>query len=150
LKTGLILKKQRRKKIMLNKTLAWGFLLFVLFAFAVGCNKSDGRVTVKGNVTFDGTPLDMGAVTFFPKGSGVSSGGSIEKGLYTSDLMPGSYIVQITANRETGKMLPVPPGEPPIKEYEQYIPAKYNTKSELTIEVDKKSKQEFNFTLELK
>jgi hypothetical protein len=127
-------------------------MLPVLFVIALaGCNPSGCRVTIQGNVTMDGTPLDKGTMTFFPAGSGVSSGGSIDKGRYTSELMPGQYVVQITANRETGKRIPSPySGEPPAKEYEQYIPARYNTKSELTIEVGNQRRQEFHFSLESK
>jgi hypothetical protein len=127
--------------------------IFVLFAVTlIGCGKSDGRIAIKGNVVLDGVPLTDGTVTFFPVsgGSGVSSGGSIKQGLYTSDIMPGKYVVQITANRKTGKMLTLSPDDPPLEEFEQYIPDKYNKNSELTIDVENKSKQTFDFTLESK
>jgi hypothetical protein len=128
-------------------------LILVLFAvMPTGCGKSDGRIAIRGNVLLDGTPLSDGTITFFPtgEGNGVSSGGSIKQGLYTSDLMPGKYVVQVTANRKTGKMLPSSPGDPPLEEFEQYIPAKYNKKSELIIDVKNKSQQTFDFTLESK
>ena len=122
---------------------------FLCLALLTGCNRSGGRVTIHGKVTFDGTPLDEGGVTFIPSGgSGVSSGGAITAGAYTAEIMPGKYVVQITANRKTGRMLPVPPGEPPLEEYEQYLPAKYNTQSTLSIDVEAKSKQDFSFPLE--
>ncbi|MDR1493250.1 MAG: hypothetical protein LBT05_11075 [Planctomycetaceae bacterium] len=128
-------------------------LIFVLFAVMLtGCGRSDGRIVIRGNVTLDGVSLGDGTIAFFPTGggNGVSSGGSVKQGLYASDVMPGKYVVQITANRKTGKMLPSSSGDPPIEEFEQYIPAKYNKKSELTIEVENKSKQTFDFTLESK
>ncbi|MDR1382790.1 MAG: hypothetical protein LBJ67_02925 [Planctomycetaceae bacterium] len=128
-------------------------LMLILFAVLLtGCGKSDGRIAIRGNITLDNIPLADGTITFFPTGggSGVSSGGSIQQGYYTSDLMPGKYVVQITANRKTGKMLPSSPGDPPLEEFEQYIPTKYNKKSELTIDVENKSKQTFDFALESK
>jgi len=135
----------------MSKKIFSGLIIAALFVTFVGCGKSDGRLAITGNVTFEGSPLAEGAITFFPiGGSGVSSGGSIVQGAYTSDIMPGKYAVQITANRKTGKMLPSNPGDPPLEEFEQYIPAKYNKKSELTIDVENKRKQTFDFTLESK
>jgi hypothetical protein len=128
-------------------------LIFVLFVVTlIGCGKSDRRTSIRGNVALDSIPLADGTITFFPTdgGSSVSSGGSIKQGQYTSDLMPGKYVVQITANRKTGKMLPSSSGDPPLEEFEQYIPAEYNKKSELTIDVDDKNKQTFDFMLKSK
>ncbi|MDR1384740.1 MAG: hypothetical protein LBJ67_12980 [Planctomycetaceae bacterium] len=129
-----------------------GLILVLLAVLLTGCGRSDGRVAIRGNVALDGVPLADGTITFFPTdgGNGVSSGGSIQQGYYTSDLMPGKYVVQITANRKTGKMISIYPDMPPSEEFEQYIPAKYNKKSELTIDVENKSKQTFDFALESK
>ena len=133
----------------IRSVLPLALVMFLCLALLTGCNRSGGRVTTQGKVTFAGVPLEEGGMTFIPSGgSGASSGGVITAGAYTAEMMPGKYVVQITANRKTGKMLPVPPGEPPMEEYEQYIPAKYNTQSTLIIDVESKSKQDFPFLLE--
>jgi hypothetical protein len=122
-------------------------LLILLF---VGCGHSDGRIMITGKVTVDGASLDKGAVTFYPMGSGVSAGASIAGGAYSARIIPGRYVVQITADKETGQMVSLFPDKPAEKEYVQYIPTKYNTESTLTIEVEAKGKQDFSFDLELK
>jgi hypothetical protein len=51
---------------------------------------------------------------------------------------PGKYTVRITADRPTGKTaaaLASSGGQAPTQVYEQYIPAKFNERSELTVEI---------------
>jgi len=112
-----------------------------LLAFS-GC--AGGKNPVTGNVTFDGTPVADGDITFESTDpGGVSEGGKIKDGKYTVHAKPGNYKVKITAVREIpGKKGPM--GFEPATE--DYIPTKYNASTELKAEVGK-GKDQFDFTL---
>ena len=72
--------------------------LAVLVAFLVaGCG--GGMATVSGKVTYDGSPVEDGTITFLPAdGKGPSAGGKISGGSYVVDnLTPGPKVVQIVA-----------------------------------------------------
>ena len=62
-----------------------------------GCGGSSS--TVSGEVTYDGTPVENGTITFLPAArEGTPAAGPITDGHYTvSGLPPGRRIVQITA-----------------------------------------------------
>ena len=126
-----------------------------LFAVAslllIGCAETSGpeTQTVTGSVTFDGTPVTEGQIIFRDAaGQTRSCGGPIEDGKYSFDASPGSKKVEITAMRDVpGKMDTSNPGvEVPLRE--QYIPAKYNTKSTLTAEVSGPDPINFELTSE--
>jgi hypothetical protein len=90
-------------------------LLFLLAACA-GCGS--GLVTVEGDVTFDGQPVEQGTIVFEPAdGAGPSAGGSIEAGAYRlsgeSGVAPGNKTVRITATRKTGRQIEAGPPQPP-------------------------------------
>lgn len=61
-----------------------------------GCGSSTGA---SGNVTYDGRPVERGAISFLPAdGRGPTAGGEIRDGRYrVDDLGPGTKIVQIEA-----------------------------------------------------
>jgi hypothetical protein len=111
-----------------------------------GCGGSD-ELEVSGTVTFDGKPVNEGDITF--RASDRGYGGKIKDGKYTMTVPPGKSRVEITAFRETGKMLNLNPGEDPIPELEPYIPEKYNSSSVLSADVSS-DKKTFDFKLESK
>jgi hypothetical protein len=121
--------------------------------FLLGCDAGNGRIGLEGTVTLDGTPLDEGNIAFrpLPGTKGPTAGGSIKNGKYSvrSDegLFPGSYRVDITASRKTGKKTKDLLMNMMIDELEQFLPAKYNTKSELTAEVTDRGTNHINFDL---
>ena len=132
-------------------------ILFVvaiaLLAFAAGCSSSD-RSAVKGSVKFEGDSVDQGGVAFLPLGGGdgkeqVRATGQIENGAYAFDDYrgpnPGKYRVELTWNKKTGRKVP---GEGGVMKDEtvQVVPAKYNTASELVVEV-KRGANTFDFDL---
>jgi hypothetical protein len=103
--------------------------------------------SVSGTVNYDGKPLPDGYISFAPDGPGAQGGGAgakITDGQYQLRTAAGKYRVQITAN----KMMPLPKGEVGMygeKEMErQYIPERYNAKSELTAEVPGSGKTDFD------
>ena len=80
-------------------------------AMVSGCSRGDGRQRVTGRVTLDGEPLAEGAINFRPAPglTANSSGGPIKAGRFQlpadRGLVPGRYLVTVTAMRETGRMI---------------------------------------------
>lgn len=123
----------------------------VCLVACIGCGEQ--LATVEGTVTFDGEPVESGSITFEPAdGDGPTDGGKIENGQYKlageAGVEPGEKVVRIVASRKTGRQVDAGMGMPGAKgeggpsssanmvdEYESYIPAKYNEKSELTREI---------------
>ncbi|MEN6493383.1 MAG: hypothetical protein ABFD16_03750 [Thermoguttaceae bacterium] len=104
----------------------------------VGCGAGSGQDLhgVTGKVTFDNEPVKEGRILFRAvDGDQRAFSGPIENGLYKLEARPGKMRVEITASRIVpGKFDTSNPGEKvPIGE--MYIPARYNSKTELTAEV---------------
>src|SRR5690242_5488160 len=117
---------------MLPKTFRAAALALALSA--ASCSSENPLITITGNVTLDGAPLPEGDILFTPADTQFGSeGAKIENGVYRASLHPGQSKVQIRATR------PVPGKKGPMGEQliEDYVPAKYNDKSELTIDVSK-------------
>ncbi len=136
------------------------FLIGVTFLLAglVGCGQSGPeRVSISGTVTFDGKEIGFGHISFVPtdgtKGSGMT--GHIKNGQYRLDakggVPVGKYIVKI--NGFTLAPGQEPPGEIMGLDYHvgpQYLPEKYNNKSELSFTVDSGSSEITWMNYELK
>jgi hypothetical protein len=121
-----------------------------------GCGEGNplGRRSVSGNVTFQGQPIEYGAIRFEPtdQAKGVEAGAVINQGKYTIGeelgLPPGSYKVWITAQE------PVPeapteeaPGETPRVRARDRIPAQYNVQTTLVAEVPASGETKIDFDL---
>lgn len=116
-----------------------------------GCNHGPPYGDVSGQVTLDGQPVETGSIRLIPiDGNTASGGGTIEHGHYTASHVPvNKFRVEINA----GKGPAMPPGTDPLK-YQgvmgvELIPARYNTQSELTLDV-KEGTHEHDFKLESK
>ncbi len=128
-------------------TIPWCSLL-------VGCGNSS--CAVSGNVLVDGQPLPEGRIALRPatKAKGVRTVQAvIADGAYSfaknQGISPGNYSVVITGRRKTGDALPPEEGSGEVIErYEQYLPARYNTNSELTANIISDS-SDLNFELQL-
>lgn len=121
----------------------WWFLA-VLLVFAAGCGRNTGKVSIGGDVSYDGQPVASGTIIFTPvEGTqGPSTGAGIEGGRYQvpaqkGPLAGGRYKVEITALRKTGKALPnmFDPNGQPLEDVEQFVPECYNTRSKLMVTV---------------
>jgi len=122
-----------------------------------GCGEPNplGRRAVYGAVSYQGKPVDYGAIQFAPEDPqhGVSSGAMIENGKYqikTSQGLPtGSYHVMISApDRSKQEKVEGPPGDERSLAVER-IPVKYNLKTTLKLEVPKgRGRYEANFPLD--
>jgi hypothetical protein len=89
-------------------------LKLLLLTVVAGCQNS--TCTVSGNVSYNGKPIERGAITFTPSdGSGPSFGGMIEKGRYEiNKAYPGKRTVRITGVDESGTLADV--GSPESRE----------------------------------
>jgi hypothetical protein len=108
-----------------------------------GCSESE-LVTVTGKVSWEGAPMPIGEVVFVPTDNRTSpSAGKIEQGAFAFPTKPGTMRVEIQAVRETGEIHPTEG----YKITELYVPARYNTESELTAEVTRDGENHFTFDL---
>lgn len=111
----------------------------------VGCGPSGpAKYPVEGLVQFQGNPIPQGTLTLIPQSSQArTTVAQIVDGKYDAEITAGEWTVNIQAVRETGP-INLALGEAPR---EQYIPAKYNGESKLSIRVPSEQ-SEFNFDLE--
>ncbi len=130
---------------------ATALLALLAMAGTTGCGSSGGgpkQYPVSGTVKFDGKPVESGQILFRAvAGDKRGYGGAITNGNYEMTAETGKMTVQITASRiipgkfdETSN----PGSKEPVGE--MYIPARYNTKTELTAEVQAK-KNSIDFDL---
>lgn len=115
----------------------------------VGCGgEADGLQELTGRVTYNGEPIPEGRIQFRSLDEGQHAyAGVIENGQYTVRVAPGPAAVEIRASRLIpGKFDESNPGEQqPVGE--MYIPAKYNSRTELQVRIDPTTVSE-DFALE--
>ena len=119
-----------------------------------GCgDRAGGRLAVQGAVTFDGQSLDGGSISFRPVAgtTGPTAGAKIVDGRFSiptdKSLFAGKYRVEITATRKTGKQVKDPTFGAMVDQVAQYLPGRYNRRSELTAEVRPGGPNDFKFDL---
>lgn len=139
----------------LSRIVSLGSLLIVSLACS-GSPEGPTRVSVEGEVTFHGQPLEEGAILFIPTGDtrGPSTGATIEAGKYylPADRGPviGELRVEIQAEKEIGYDITEPTetvqhiGEPlPAGQ----IPPEYNDRSILFVNTSANGENSFDFHL---
>lgn len=125
------------------KTLASVSILLLSFS---GCDNSVTMVNVSGSVTLDSDPLPDGLITIFPIKGGKPNSGQITDGKYELDVEPGTYKVEISRLVSTGA--PVTDPDYGIEsEQRESIPSRYNSQSELRMEVTANDSTEFDYPL---
>jgi hypothetical protein len=115
----------------MQRTTRWLAGGTLLLAAAIGCGPS-GPATypLHGQVSFRGEALAKGTLTLIPQSSTArTTVAPIVDGKYSTELTEGVWGLNIQAVRETGPVIPAL-GEAPR---EQYLPAKYNRESKLTV-----------------
>lgn len=126
---------------------------FLLLLVTCGCSGDPYRA-ISGKVTVDDQPLEKGVITLYPLGEGTTVGGEIVDGKFElakeSGPSPGNYRVEILAFKATGKTEFDIDEQKEIDIEVQYLPARYNTKSELTAEITPDGENSFEFPLESK
>jgi len=103
---------------------------------AAGCDGSK-LADVSGTVTFDGTPVEEGTITFIPAdGQGQTAGGPIKDGKYSAQVPVGTMKVSISYPKAVGKKkLYNTPNSPEGTIWKEGLPARYNEQTELVLEV---------------
>ncbi|MBA4190200.1 MAG: hypothetical protein C0467_19620 [Planctomycetaceae bacterium] len=113
-------------------------LVFVL-GVVTGCGGGGSDLgDLSGAVTYDGKPVEDGAISFIPvDGKSPTAGGTIKDGKYTATKVPvGATKVSITAVKVIGKKKAYDtPDSPEIPITEPLVPAKYNQTTELRYDV---------------
>ncbi len=117
-----------------------------------GCG-GGGAASVAGTVTFDGTPIDSGTVTFISQEqTGARFSGRVADGKYAvaadRGAAPGKYRVELTWDKKTGKKKPDGDGGFNFDTM-QSLPPQFNTATTLTAEV-KSGSQTIDFPLKSK
>lgn len=127
---------------------ARGFALLgagFLFLAVSGCGGEGDPCSVSGEVRFDSQPIAQGDLRLDPVDGTLGPGGSakIVDGKFViaqaKGMLAGRYLVRITATRATGRKVKnrenLSGNQREIEEVVQFIPARYNFASELTLEL---------------
>jgi hypothetical protein len=125
----------------------------LLLVVAAGCGKdSGGRRAVSGSVTFQGQPLDHGAIQFLTSGAvpSAASGAVIRDGRFRipaeHGLEPGAYRVLITSPVPLSE---VPEGSMDTPLTHERIPPEYSSaeRGQATVEVKAQRNNTFEFNI---
>jgi hypothetical protein len=111
-----------------------------------GCGRSaPDTYPVWGTVTFDGKPVDKGDILFIPVDRSLGpEGGKIIKGKFSGRSKAGKCRVEISAKKEANADTPRFEGKPILT---NYIPARYNADSGLSVDVATGNENSYQFKL---
>lgn len=112
----------------------------IVLVSAVGCESRpvEPRNTISGTVSYDGTPISNGEITFTSQediAKGTEAIGIIKDGKYSLEVTPGNKTVRISSRIPDG-----PEDATGVTPTKETIPAKYNTQSTLTETIPESSK----------
>jgi len=112
----------------------------------IGCGDAGPRTyPVSGTVTFDGKPVSDGDIFFIPADAGIGpDAGKIVDGVFDARAKEGKCRVEIRA-LDVGPDTPVIEGSPIAA---NYIPQRYNSDSELEVDVSPDGDNHFEFKLQ--
>jgi len=121
--------------------------LAALLTALVGC-ANDNMADVSGTVSVDGAPAERGSITFIPTdGKSPTAGAEIKDGKYAARVPLGAAKVQIRVPKVVDKKKLYNTPDSPVQEVlAEVLPAKYNDKTELTLDV-KSGSNEKNWEL---
>lgn len=102
-----------------------------------GCGADANVGQIRGNVSLDGQPLASGLIRFVPvDGQSPTADAPIADGAYSATVPPGDKRVEITSAKVVGKRKAYDtPDSPTIDIITELLPARYNTRTELTLTV---------------
>jgi hypothetical protein len=118
-----------------------------------GCGAKSTRLGVEGRVTFDGTPIPEGKISFIPLAgtSSPTAGATIRDGEFAvpreKGLRPGKFRVEIRAVRASGKTIRDDLSGEMIAKRESYIPKRFNDASDLVAEIKPDEPNRLEFAL---
>jgi hypothetical protein len=114
---------------------------------ASGCGDASNTVSVDGQVTYAGSALPGGSVTFFPTSGRPVNAPIASDGNYNIEVAPGDYVVTVTYSE------PLPPGYKegdPIPAPKIELPAEYSTRAKSTLSATVAADQSEPIDFELK
>lgn len=132
-------------RFRVHPSLCYAAVGIVLTQIVAGCNRGAECVVVAGTATYRGQPIAEGSIGFYPCDGteGSPTIVPVKDGNYRAEshggVPVGSYRVVILAVRKApNRSTPanVNGDMPPLDSVEQYLPAKYNAKTELKTTVD--------------
>ncbi len=122
--------------------------VLVLVSLFSGCSQRSSDTpelaVVSGVVTLDGQPLPNVTVAFVPTQGAGSYGVTDESGKYELNAAGGNQGAIVGTHTVT---ITTPTDGPPGPGYKDPVPAKYNTKSTLTVDVKPGKNPDTNFEL---
>lgn len=123
----------------------------VVIALGGGCSQKDAKFEIRGRVSFEGEPISDGKILFMPKDeSRPQAISKIANGEYVTaspgGVYVGGYNVQVFGYRGTGKIQDLGEMFGKQEQQEQYVPAKFNRATELTVDITA-DKTEYDFDL---
>jgi hypothetical protein len=125
----------------------------LMVALPLGCSKPATEGVLTGTVRLDGVALKSGQIRFVPlDGQSPTAGAVITDGQYRTTVPPGEKSVEITSPKEgpARKMYDAAPTTPsPADAGGELVPAKYNARTELRIDV-KPGDEQHDFDLSSK
>jgi hypothetical protein len=138
----------------MSRQRVWGSIALAILVGIIqaGCDQGPPVGTINGDVTFDGQPVKDGHVLFTPvDGMGQTGGAPVRDGKFQAEKVPvGKMKVELHGNKVVGKRKAYDTPESPWEDdVAELLPAKYNSKSDLTLEV-KKGSQDVKYDLKSK
>ena len=133
------------------KSPCWSNVAAVAICLPLSLGCAPAVRIVEGQVTLDGKALASGAIDFEQAdGQGRVFGGDIEEGSYRIEIPEaqarGTSVVRIISPQPTGRKVPAgPPASPGamIDEIADAVPARYNTRSTLKVDLSIATLQNF-------
>lgn len=128
-------------------------LSVICLALCLGCGKKDPRRPLSGTVTFQGKALDQGTITLLTTTGqpGPVCGAMIRQGRFhvpaDQGVLPGTYRVTFSSGDPAKTVSPEEYGQSGNPPAVERIPAKFNTESDVTIEVKDSGTNKFEFTI---
>jgi hypothetical protein len=122
--------------------------LVLCLLVCVGCAPDAKIARMRGEVTINAQPVERGSIAFFPvDGNTKVTGTEIVAGKFSSEIPVGESKVEIRVPRKTGtKKLYDTPDSPTQDTFEEVLPEKYNSKTELRVTAKPGTNQQ-NFAL---
>jgi hypothetical protein len=118
----------------------------LLLILSGGCSSRPAKFELTGTVTLDERPLKEGTILLTAINNSSSEGGTITEGRYSVKVFPGQYKVMLNAAVRKPNLDP-----PTIRStewnYFSIIPARYNERSTLTVEVFPREVNQHDFSL---
>lgn len=112
----------------------------LLLAVIAGCSSSPQDCPVTGEVTLDGKPLPEAEISFNDQDTKIAPGvAPVTNGAFQFSVKPGKKTVRVYARKL------VPGTNPPM--YNEALPPRYNSESELTADVTAGGANKFTFAL---